>query len=74
MTDLPTTRVIELDGPVPEVPKGVEVTLMKQLKETARRMCAPAIEEYGNCTRNRTFSIVWACRKQLNQMNDCMKQ
>jgi hypothetical protein len=74
MTDLPTTRVIDIDAPAPEVPKGVEVVLMKQMKEVARRLCYPKIEQYRDCTYNKTFSIVWACRPQLNEMNDCLHQ
>ncbi len=43
----------------------------------ARQACRaddkrPGCTAFANCTKNRTFSISWACRDQYRVMNSCM--
>ena len=31
-------------------------------------------KDYYDCVKDRTISIVWACRDQANAMNECLHQ
>ena len=50
----------------------VEETLRKHLLARARERCAPIIEDFSKCTDGRTISVVWKCRTQFNEMNECL--
>lgn len=60
--------------PLPHFPAKIEKQFRDELISNAKKNCVSFTEMYVDCARNRTFSIAWACRKQLNDMNNCMKQ
>lgn len=60
--------------PLPYFPAHIEKQMRDELISNAKENCVSFTEMYVDCVRNRTVSIVWACRKQLHDMNNCMKQ
>lgn len=47
-------------------------TAMKyRLKQRAVKLCMQTQEEYAKCCSDKVFSVVWACRKQLQAFSDC---
>eukprot|EP00892_Ulva_mutabilis_P004817 jgi/Ulvmu1/2707/UM014_0163.1 len=58
----------------PEVPKKVESAMIYQLRKRAIHKCQEKTEAFVACSEKRLFSVVWACRGQLNELNECTKQ
>lgn len=50
----------------------VDETLRKHLLARARERCAPVIEDFSKCSSGRTVTVVWTCRTQFNEMNECL--
>lgn len=48
--------------------------MIYQLRKRAIHQCQEKTEAFVACSENRLFSVVWACRKQLNELNECTKQ
>ncbi len=47
-------------------------TAMKyRLKQRAVKLCMQTQEEYAKCCSDKVFSVVWACRKELQAFSDC---
>ena len=44
------------------------------MKERAVVKCRTTQRNYYDCVKDRTISIVWACREQANQMNECLHE
>ncbi len=57
----------------PVVPRAVEEALIEKLREHSRVKCKDRIAAYAECTKDKTLSVAWACRDQLNSMNECLK-
>ena len=55
-----------------QVSQKVDETLRKHLVAKARDRCLSLIEDFGRCTNGKFFSVTWACRKEFNEMNECM--
>lgn len=36
------------------------------------KKCGDKAKAYAQCAEGRTFSVVWACRPALNELNDCL--
>ncbi|SHO79498.1 Similar to S.cerevisiae protein CMC1 (Copper-binding protein of the mitochondrial intermembrane space) [Malassezia sympodialis ATCC 42132] len=47
---------------------------MKEKKHEAFKKCDPIVQEFVECSRNRLFSVAWACRKQNRAMYECLLQ
>jgi len=62
------------DGAVPEVSTKAAESLGHKMRKRAQAKCKDLFEIYANCTRPRTISIVWACREELAQANECTKR
>lgn len=56
------------------VPQKVEAALRYKMRTEAMRRCEHKVQEYSDCSSNRTLSIIWACREQFNALNDCCAQ
>uniref|UniRef100_A0A6B2LV21 COX assembly mitochondrial protein n=1 Tax=Arcella intermedia TaxID=1963864 RepID=A0A6B2LV21_9EUKA len=41
------------------------------MKHRALGKCQGEIDGYANCTKERTFTALWACRSLLHKMKDC---
>ncbi len=48
--------------------------LIYKLKQHAMKKCRAEAAAYAECADGRTFSVVWACRQHLNDLNGCLKQ
>lgn len=46
---------------------------MKERKLQAYKKCDPIVQEFVECSRNRLFSVAWACRDQSRRMNQCIR-
>jgi COX assembly protein 1 len=57
----------------PVVPRAVEEALIEKLRENSRIKCKDRVAAYAECTKDKTLSVAWACRDQLNNMNECLK-
>lgn len=58
---------------VPVVSKRVEEGLLEKQRVIARDKCRPLIEEFVECTKTGTVSVVWRCRPLRDQVNECLK-
>ncbi|KAL2632757.1 hypothetical protein R1flu_004236 [Riccia fluitans] len=54
--------------------KKVEEALRSKMKAKALKECDSVLAKFTDCARGRTFSVVWACRAQHREMNDCLRQ
>ncbi|BBN12267.1 COX assembly mitochondrial protein 1 [Marchantia polymorpha subsp. ruderalis] len=54
--------------------KKVEEALRSKMKAKALKECDDVLSKFTECARGRTLSVVWACREQHKEMNDCLKQ
>ena len=66
-------RHVRGGGPA-EVKKKEEEGLITLMKERAVVRCKTTQKEYYDCVKDRTVSIVWACRAQANAMNECLHE
>ncbi|TVU47674.1 hypothetical protein EJB05_07280 [Eragrostis curvula] len=56
------------------VKKKVEEALRSKMKQKALKECDFYCSKYAECARGRTFSVVWHCRKQAKELNECLHQ
>ncbi|XP_075498483.1 uncharacterized protein LOC142536925 [Primulina tabacum] len=56
------------------VKKKVEEALRSKMKQKALKECYRYTEKYAECAAGRTLSVVWKCRKQANELNECLHQ
>ncbi|CAL4913621.1 unnamed protein product [Urochloa humidicola] len=56
------------------VKKKVEEALRSKMKQKALKECDFYCSKYAECARGRTFSVVWQCRKQAKELNECLHQ
>ena len=66
-------RYVRAGGPE-EVKKKEEEGLITLMKERAVVRCRQSQKDYYECVKDRTISVVWACREQANAMNECLHQ
>lgn len=57
-----------------DVPAKVEEQMRSKLKQKALKRCDALVRTYVECTKERTLSVVWACRDPLRDMNACLQQ
>ena len=48
--------------------------LRYRLKVAAERACKPLIAAFAECCKEKSLTVVFFCRTQLHDMNDCLKQ
>lgn len=46
--------------------------LRSKMKQKALKECDYYASRYAECATGRTFSVVWQCRKQAKELNDCL--
>ncbi|XP_047319111.1 uncharacterized protein DDB_G0275933 [Impatiens glandulifera] len=56
------------------VKKKVEEALRSKMKTKALKECGYYTTEYAECASGRTLSVVWKCRKQAKELNECLHQ
>ncbi|XP_054780139.1 uncharacterized protein LOC129287888 isoform X2 [Prosopis cineraria] len=56
------------------VKKKVEEALRSKMKQKALKECDHYTAKYAQCASGRTISVVWQCRKQAKELNDCLHQ
>ncbi|XP_021888022.1 uncharacterized protein DDB_G0275933 [Carica papaya] len=56
------------------VKKKVEEALRSKMKQKALKECDHYTSKYAQCAAGRTISVVWQCRKQAKELNDCLHQ
>ncbi|KAL2335284.1 hypothetical protein Fmac_016497 [Flemingia macrophylla] len=56
------------------VKKKVEEALRSKMKQKALKQCDRYTAKYAECASGRTLSIVWSCRQQAKELNDCLHQ
>ncbi|KAJ4707114.1 COX assembly mitochondrial protein [Melia azedarach] len=56
------------------VKKKVEEALRSKMKQKALKECDQYTSKYAQCSAGRTISIVWQCRKQAKELNNCLHQ
>jgi len=47
--------------------------LQERTKKEALKKCEELVIQFVECTRPRWISSTWACRLQLHDMNECVK-
>ena len=60
--------------PPPQKPKTSKHSsaLLFRLKQRAMSSCSAYAAAMASCAKNRTVSTVWACRSELNALNECL--
>ncbi|XP_077210675.1 uncharacterized protein LOC143846139 [Tasmannia lanceolata] len=48
--------------------------LRSKMKQKALKECDRYTSKYAECAVGRTISVVWQCRKQAKELNDCLHQ
>ncbi|CAN4123609.1 unnamed protein product [Withania somnifera] len=56
------------------VKKKVEEALRSKMKQKALKECDRYTTKYAECATGRTISVVWQCRKQAKELNECLHQ
>ncbi|GAY43930.1 hypothetical protein CUMW_078360 [Citrus unshiu] len=56
------------------VKKKVEEALRSKMKQKALKECDQYTSKYAQCASGRTFSVVWKCREQAKELNNCLHQ
>ncbi|XP_044467810.1 uncharacterized protein DDB_G0275933-like [Mangifera indica] len=56
------------------VKKKVEEALRSKMKQKALKECDRYTSKYAECAIGKTISIVWQCRKQAKELNNCLHQ
>ncbi|KAF3443902.1 hypothetical protein FNV43_RR13592 [Rhamnella rubrinervis] len=56
------------------VKKKVEEALRSKMKQKALKECSQLASKYAECASGRTISVVWQCRRQAEELNDCLHQ
>ncbi|KAL8137448.1 hypothetical protein V2J09_003449 [Rumex salicifolius] len=56
------------------VKKKVEEALRSKMKVKALKECDHYVSKYAECAYGRTLSLVWKCRGQAKELNDCLHQ
>lgn len=54
--------------------KKVEEGLRVKMKDRALKECDHVVAKFADCAKGRTLSVVWACRTQSKEMNECLHQ
>ncbi|KAK4532880.1 hypothetical protein CCYA_CCYA14G3737 [Cyanidiococcus yangmingshanensis] len=61
----------ELD---PELTNLAELQVIERVRKAAFAKCEEQVQAYVACTRERTVSVIWACRSLLHSLNECVRQ
>ncbi|EXB97170.1 hypothetical protein L484_008660 [Morus notabilis] len=56
------------------VKKKVEEALRSKMKQKALKECDHYALKYAECATGRTISVVWQCRQQAKELNNCLHQ
>jgi COX assembly protein 1 len=48
--------------------------LRSKMKQKALKECDQYTSKYAQCSLGRTLSVVWQCRKQAKELNECLHQ
>ncbi|CAL5185766.1 unnamed protein product [Lathyrus oleraceus] len=56
------------------VKKKVEEALRSKMKNKALKECGEYTKKYAECALGRTLSVVWQCRQQAKELNNCLHQ
>ncbi|KAH9610560.1 hypothetical protein KSS87_003346 [Heliosperma pusillum] len=56
------------------VKKKVEEALRSKMKAKALKECDVLTAKYAECASGRTLSVVWKCRGQAKELNNCLHQ
>ncbi|EIM20252.1 hypothetical protein E3Q22_02259 [Wallemia mellicola] len=48
--------------------------IVKQHKQLGLQHCHHLVQQFAECTTNRTISVLWACRKPHKELNSCLAQ
>mmetsp|Transcript_11346 Transcript_11346/g.21505 ORF Transcript_11346/g.21505 Transcript_11346/m.21505 type:complete len:85 (+) Transcript_11346:215-469(+) len=56
-----------------DVPMKAEEALRSVMKRDALKKCQDACKAYAECSHDKVFSVVWACRKEFGELNQCLK-
>ncbi|KAI5684268.1 hypothetical protein M9H77_05496 [Catharanthus roseus] len=56
------------------VKKKVEEALRSKMKQKALKECNQYTAKYAECASGRTLSVIWQCRQQAKELNECLHQ
>ena len=48
------------------------LALRSKMKAQALKECDSIVAKFAECAKGRTLSVVWVCRQQSKEMNDCL--
>jgi len=50
-----------------------EADILERGKKDALKACDAVVQEFTDCARGRTVSVLWSCHGRLNAMKGCMR-
>eukprot|EP00039_Didymoeca_costata_P016737 m.304899 g.304899 ORF g.304899 m.304899 type:complete len:103 (-) comp16443_c0_seq1:680-988(-) len=50
-----------------------DIYIPKMMKKAAIRTCSKEAQAFAECCHGRTISMAWACNKQNNALQNCLK-
>ncbi|KAJ7971206.1 COX assembly mitochondrial protein [Quillaja saponaria] len=53
---------------------STQTSLRSKMKQKALKECDHYTSKYAQCASGRTFSVVWQCRKEAKELNNCLHQ
>mmetsp|Transcript_9256 Transcript_9256/g.18539 ORF Transcript_9256/g.18539 Transcript_9256/m.18539 type:complete len:98 (-) Transcript_9256:90-383(-) len=56
-----------------DVPAKAEEALRSKMKHIAHKSCDGAIRAFVDCSKRHNLGVVWMCRGENAQMNECVR-
>ncbi|KAG0148295.1 hypothetical protein CROQUDRAFT_669960 [Cronartium quercuum f. sp. fusiforme G11] len=60
-------------NPLKALSRREEDEIQKRAKLNSLKACDELVSAFATCSSTRTFSVIWACRTQWKELQDCIK-
>ncbi|KAK8966832.1 hypothetical protein KSP40_PGU017763 [Platanthera guangdongensis] len=50
-----------------------EIQCSRDLEQKALKECDNYVAKYAECASGKTLSVIWLCRRQANELNECLR-
>ncbi|KAK8951388.1 hypothetical protein KSP39_PZI003287 [Platanthera zijinensis] len=51
----------------------MNTALRSKMKQKALKECDNYVAKYAECASGKTLSVIWLCRRQANELNECLR-
>jgi COX assembly protein 1 len=53
---------------------GHMLALRSKMKARTLKECDVMVAKFAECAKGRTLSVIWSCRSQARELNNCVHQ